>query len=211
MFDVTTLSFFVTASLVLLVVPGPAVLYITARSVDQGRWAGMVSVFGVHLGTIVHVLAAALGVSAILMTSALAFSLVRYAGAAYLIYLGIKRILKKSELEAAGLQPQSHARVFWEGFVVNILNPKTALFFLAFLPQFVDPSRGAVGLQVAVLGALFIALGIVTDGVYALLAGSAARWLRAKPRVLGAQKYLTGGIFIALGVGAALSGSGRKG
>ena len=210
MFDPATFLIFIAACLVLLVVPGPAVLYITARSVDQGRMAGVVSVLGIHLGTAVHVLAAAIGLSALLLASALAFTIVKYAGAAYLIYLGLKRIFSKGNGEAQNLKRESLARIFWEGFVVNILNPKTAIFFLAFLPQFVDPARGMIAGQVLILGTTFIVLGAITDGAYALLAGTAARWIRARPGFMNLQKYLTGGIFIALGLGAALAGQGRK-
>lgn len=211
MFDAATFLIFIAACLVLLVVPGPAVLYITARSIDQGRTAGVVSVLGVHLGTTVHVLAAAIGISALLLASATAFTIVKFAGAAYLIWLGLKRIFSSVEGETQSLKRQSHVRIFWEGFVVNILNPKTALFFLAFLPQFVDPARGAVVLQITVLGFVFIVLGIITDGAYALLAGTAARWIKSRARFMDIQKYVTGGIFIALGIGAALAGNTRKG
>lgn len=210
MFDPATFFLFVAACIVLLLVPGPAVLYITARSVDQGRMAGLVSVLGIHLGTSVHVLAAAIGLSALLLTSAQAFTVVKYAGAAWLTYLGLRRIFGRDNGEAQNIERESLTRIFWEGVVVNILNPKTALFFLAFLPQFVDPVRGMIVGQVLVLGTVFIVLGIITDGAYALLAGTAARWIRARPRFLNMQKYLTGGIFIALGLGAALAGQGRK-
>lgn len=210
MFDPAPFLIFVAACLVLLIVPGPAVLYITARSIDQGRMAGMLSVLGVHLGTSVHVLGAALGLSALLLTSALAFTLVKTLGAAYLIYLGLKRIFSKHSDATREVTRGSLTRIFWEGVVVNILNPKTALFFLAFLPQFVDPARGMIAGQVLVLGTVFIILGILTDGAWALAAETAASWIRARPGFMDKQKYLTGGIFIALGVGAALAGQGRK-
>lgn len=210
MFDPATFLIFIAASLALLLVPGPAVLYITARSVDQGRMAGLVSVLGVHLGTVVHVLAAAIGLSALVLASALAFTIVKYAGAAYLIYLGLRRIFGDNGDEPHSLKRESLNRIFWEGVVVNVLNPKTALFFLAFLPQFVDPARGMIAGQVLVLGATFIVLGIITDGAYALLAGTAAKWIRGRPRFMDMQKYLIGGIFIALGLGAALAGQDRK-
>lgn len=210
MFDLSTFLIFIAACIVLLIVPGPAVLYITARSIDQGRMAGMVSVLGIHLGTTVHVIAAAIGISALLLASATAFTIVKFVGAAYLVWLGLKRIFGASGDETQSLKRESLARIFWEGVVVNILNPKTALFFLAFLPQFVDPAAGMVALQITVLGLTFIVLGIITDGAYALLAGTAAGWVKARPRFMDIQKYLTGGIFIALGLGAALAGNGRK-
>lgn len=215
MFDPATFLIFVAACVALLLVPGPAVLYITARSVDQGRMAGLISVLGIHLGTTVHVLAAAIGLSALLLTSAAAFTLVKYAGVAYLIYLGFRRIFGKGNSARQEMKRESPsrallARIFWEGALVNILNPKTALFFLAFLPQFVDPAHGMIALQIFVLGTVFIVLGVITDGAYALAAGTTAGWIRARPGFLDVQKYLTGGIFIVLGIGAALAGNGRK-
>ena len=168
-------TLFVGAALLLLLVPGPAVLYIVGRSIEQGRLAGFVSDLGIHTATLVHVLAAALGLSALLMSSGLAFSIVKYAGAAYLIYLGLKKILSRqdSAVIEQRLPRLSHARLFRDGFVVNLLNPKTALFFLAFLPQFVDVARGRVVLQIVFLGLTFAVLGLITDGCYAMAAGTA--------------------------------------
>ena len=193
------------------VTPGPAVLYIVTRSVEQGRWAGLVSALGVHVGTLVHVAAAALGLSALLVSSALAFDIVKYLGALYLIYLGIRRLVTSDAAAAASAAaPRSLRRLFAQGIVVNILNPKTALFFLAFLPQFVDPARGQVGLQVLVLGMIFVALGVVSDGLYAIAAGTAGGWLKRDGRVLRAERYVTGGVFVGLGLTAAFAGNGRK-
>ena len=207
----TNIGLFVGAALVLLLVPGPAVLYIVARSVAQGRMAGFVSDVGIHSATLVHVLAAALGLSALLASSALAFSIVKYAGAAYLIWLGLKKIFGRAEeVDADGNLPRhSYARLFRDGFIVNLLNPKTALFFLAFLPQFVDPSRGAAWTQVVVLGATLATLGLFTDGLYALLGGTAGEWIRKQRAGAGlrrARRYVTGGVYIALGAVAAISG-----
>src|SRR5262249_2706798 len=145
-----TLGLFVAAALALLLVPGPAVLYIVSRSVEQGRLAGFVSDFGIHTATLVHVLAASLGLSALLMSSALAFTLVKYLGAGYLIWLGLRKIFAPATApgEQTSALRLSHLRLFRDGFIVNLLNPKTALFFLAFLPQFVELSRGHVALQV---------------------------------------------------------------
>ncbi|MGH3092906.1 MAG: LysE family translocator [Gaiellaceae bacterium] len=144
---------------------------------EQGRGAGLVSMLGVQVGA--RVAAAALGISALLVQSALAFSVVKYAGAAYLVYLGLRRLFARERLEMGSERvPRARGRLFREGIVVNGLNPKAALFFLAFLPQFVDPGAGAVGLQVALLGLLFIAVAVVSDGMYALAAGTAANWLR---------------------------------
>lgn len=210
MFDPSTFLIFIAACMVLLIVPRPAVLYITARSIDQGRIAGMISVLGIHLGTTVHVIAAAVGISALLLASATAFTLVKFAGAAWLIWLGLRRIFGGNADAAQSPKRETLPRIFWEGVVVNILNPKTALFFLAFLPQFVDPAKGMVAMQILVLGATFIVLGIITDGAYALAAGTAAGWVKARPRFIAMQKYITGGVFVALGLGAALAGNGRK-
>jgi threonine/homoserine/homoserine lactone efflux protein len=204
-----TLLVFAPVALGLLVVPGPAVLYIVTRSIDQGRTAGFVSVAGIHLGSLVHVAAAAFGLSAILASSAVAFSMVKYAGAAYLIVLGVRKLLARDEDEApleAGRR-RSLRRVFVQGAVVNVLNPKTALFFLAFLPQFVDVERGAAWLQMVVLGLTFVALGICSDGTYALVASRAGGWLRSSARFRRGQRYVSGGIYLSLGAAAALSGS----
>lgn len=208
----TSIGVFALAALALLLTPGPAVLYIVARSVEQGRVAGLVSVCGITTGTLVHVLAAALGLSALLASSALAFAVVKYAGAAYLIYIGVRRILDRTKTPAVQreLPRRTLRRLYRDGFVVNLLNPKTALFFLAFLPQFVDPSRGAVAFQVAFLGLLFALMGLTSDGLYALAAGSAGRWIKRHGHALRWERYLTGGVFIGLGVTAAFSGAGRK-
>src|ERR1700741_3833309 len=161
----TSIGVFAVAAILLLLTPGPAVLYIVARSVEQGRVAGLASVCGITTGTLVHVLAAALGLAALLASSALAFAVVKYAGAGYLIYIGIRRILSRGEAPAAEVElpRRSLGRLYRDGFVVNLLNPKTALFFLAFLPQFVDPTRGMVAFQIAFLGLLFALLGFVSD------------------------------------------------
>lgn len=206
------LGLFIAAALALLLVPGPAVLYLVGRSVEQGRVAGLVSVLGIHAATLVHVAAAALGLSAILASSALAFAAIKYAGAAYLIWLGLKKLFGRADgvPEGAPLRRHSRARLIRDGFIVNLLNPKTALFFLAFLPQFVDVGHGHVAWQIAFLGLLFTALGFVTDTLYAMAAGSAGRWLRRGHGVLRFERYVTGMLFIGLGVTAALSGQQRK-
>ncbi|HZP36551.1 MAG TPA: LysE family translocator [Methylomirabilota bacterium] len=207
----SSLGLFAIAALVLLLTPGPAVLYIVTRSIDQGRRAGLVSVLGVHVGTLAHIFAAAAGLSALLAASATAFGVVKYLGAAYLIYIGLRRLGDRSSLaapEAGG--PRRLRRAFVDGVVVNVLNPKTALFFLAFLPQFVTEARGHVGEQIVVLGVVFVLLGAVTDSLYALTAGSAACWLRGRPRFLAGERWVTGGLYISLGLVAALSSGQRK-
>lgn len=208
--DGSTILLFVTAALALLLVPGPAVLYIVARGIHQGRAAGLVSVVGVHVGSLVHVAAATLGLSALIVSSALAFSLVKYLGAAYLIYLGMRTLRARQAFEPAAPAPMPLLRVFSQGVVVNVLNPKTALFFFAFLPQFVDPARGSVAVQTLGFGCLFVALGICSDGLYALLAGSVGRWLRRSARFPKLQRWFTGGVYIGLGVTTALVGSANR-
>ena len=199
------------AALVLLLTPGPAVLYIVARSVEQGRRAGLVSTLGIHVGTLVHVAAAAFGVSALLVSSAVAFGLLKYLGATYLIWLGVRRLVARGALEPpVALSPQPLRRIFLQGVVVNVLNPKTALFFLAFLPQFVNVSRGQVAFQILFLGATFLALALMSDGLWAVAAGTAGGWLKRNRRVLRAERYVTGSVYIGLGVTAALAGNGRK-
>jgi threonine/homoserine/homoserine lactone efflux protein len=207
----TSIGLFVVAATVLLLTPGPAVLYVVARSVEQGRTAGLVSVLGITTGTLVHVLASTLGLSALLASSALAFGLVKYAGAGYLIYIGVQRILKRADAPSVplNLPRRSLGKLYRDGFVVNLLNPKTALFFLAFLPQFVDPARGAIPVQIAFLGLLFALMGLTSDGLYALVAGTAGLWIKRQSRHMNWERYVTGGVFIGLGVTAALAG-GRK-
>ena len=202
---------FVLSALVLLITPGPAVLYIVARSIDQGRRTGLVSVLGVELGNSVHVAAAALGLSAILLASTLAFSIVKFAGAAYLVYLGIRTLLRPavSGLAQAGGPPDLR-RAFSQGIVVAVLNPRTALFFLAFLPQFVDLTRGHVSQQFLLLGFLFIGMALITDSLYALLSNAAGSWLRRSAWFPRFQRYLTGTVYICLGVVSAVSGAGRQ-
>jgi threonine/homoserine/homoserine lactone efflux protein len=209
--DPSKLALFAVAAVTLLVIPGPAVLYIVTRSVDQGRAAGLASVCGVHAGTLVHVAAAALGLSALLVSSATAYHAVRWLGAAYLVWLGIRRLLAEDEPSGSVKDPHASrlglCRIFAQGVVVNVLNPKTALFFLAFLPQFVDTSRGSVPFQVVVFGVAFVLLGLVSDGTYALLASTGAGWLRRRPRVARSSRLVSGGVLIGLGLTTALAGS----
>jgi len=205
------MALFAVAAVTLLVIPGPAVLYIVTRSVDQGRAAGLASVCGVHVGTLVHVAAAALGLSALLVSSATAYDTVRWLGAAYLVWLGVRRLLARDEDLPAAAGPDTRRpglrRIFAQGVVVNVLNPKTALFFLAFLPQFVDTSRGSVPFQVVVLGVAFVLLGLLSDGAYAMAASTGAGWLRRRPGVARASRLVSGGVLISLGVTTALAGS----
>ena len=198
--DASTLLLFAAAALALIVVPGPAVLYIVAQSIDRGRLAGVVSALGVAVGGLVHVTAAAVGLSSLLVSSATAFNVVKYAGAGYLIGLGIWTLLRRP-VETAAEIPRARrlSRRFWQGVVVNILNPKTALFFFAFLPQFVDPDKCSAALQIGVLGLLFVVLAVASDSMWALAAGTASERLRGNRRFLAVQRYVSGSVFCGLG------------
>jgi threonine/homoserine/homoserine lactone efflux protein len=208
--DSQTIWLFCLAATALIVIPGPAVLYIVAQSVGQGRKAGLVSASGVASGGFVHVLGATIGLSGLLLSSATLFSAVKFAGAGYLIYLGGRRLL--------GLEPsalltptiaRSRRRLYRDGAVVNILNPKTALFFYAFLPQFLDPDRGSVALQALVLGSMFVAIALVSDSLWALASGSAAEWLKERPLAVQVERWVTGTVLVGLGAAAALTGTQR--
>jgi threonine/homoserine/homoserine lactone efflux protein len=203
-----TFGVFALAALALIVVPGPAVLYIVAQSIDGGRVAGLVSALGVALGGLVHVAAAAIGLSALLVSSATAFTVVKLVGAAYLIGLGLHTLLRRREPpDPAVARERRLRRIFSQGVVVNVLNPKTALFFLAFLPQFVAPDRGSVALQLLVLGLLFVVLAVLSDSLWALGAGTASERLRASRRFLALQRYVSGTVFVGLG---ALTAAARR-
>jgi threonine/homoserine/homoserine lactone efflux protein len=216
MLNLPNLPVFLLAALLLLLTPGPAVLYIIARSLDQGRLAGFVSVLSIESGNLVHVLAATLGLSAILVSSALAFSIVKYLGAAYLIYLGVRRLLtQESPLQQTTYPRKSLSSIYRQGVLVAVLNPKTALFFFAFLPQFVDSSKGSVPLQLLSLGCIFVLMAICTDGLYSVLAGTAGKWFahtvglgagKSAPAFLRIERFAVGSIYIGLGVLAALAG-----
>jgi threonine/homoserine/homoserine lactone efflux protein len=210
--DASTLTAFALTALVILLIPGPAVLYIVSQSVEHGRRAGLAATLGVHTGTLVHIAAAALGLSAILVSSSLAFGAVRLVGAAYLIYLGVRTLLDRTSREALDAAPRERrlGRIYRQGALVNVTNPKTALFFLAFLPQFVDPHGAALPGQIVVLGLVFALLGLVTDGAYGLLAGTAAGWVRGRSAVRSVQRWVTGCIFIGLGVATVFVGSERR-
>ena len=202
----TLLLGFVAASLVVLLIPGPGVVYVVARSAAQGYRAGLMSVLGLSTGAFVHVIAATVGLSAILLASATAFSMVKLLGAAYLIYLGLRTILdRRSRPGIETLAPHSLRRIFWDGVVISVLNPKIAVFFLAYLPQFVDPALGNATGQILLLGVIYVCLALTTDGGYALLAGRIRQWLSGRWARGPLPRYLSGGIFIGLGVQAALA------
>ena len=208
MIAATQLYFFMGAALALLLIPGPAVLYITARSASQGRVAGLVSVLAIETANFVQAIAAALGLSAILLSSALAFDVVKYLGAAYLIYLGIRKLLASDDgTDDEAVKQESLSRIYWQGFAVNILNPKTALFFFAFLPQFVDPAKGNVTGQTLLLGAIFVGMALITDSMFALVASSLAGRLNGNKRFQKGQRYFAGLVYVGLGITTALTGS----
>ena len=198
--------YFVPAALVILLVPGPAVIYISTKSLAEGKRAGLVSVLGVQLADLTHALFAAAGLSAILLTSSLAFDVVKFLGAGYLIYLGLRSILSREDRSTAQSLPvrTKPSTVFVNGFLVDLLNPKTALFFYAFLPQFVGPPAGtAAAEQILVLGIVFVLLGLCTDSSYALFGSLVRNLLSKTSRFRKSGKYLTGGIYLAIGVIAA--------
>ncbi len=208
MIEFSQLYFFMGASLALLLMPGPAVLYITARSANQGRLAGLVSVLAIETANFTQAVAATLGLSAILLSSALAFDVVKYLGAAYLVYLGVRKLLAREEATQKGdLKRESLARIYWQGLVVNLLNPKTAVFFFAFLPQFVNPARGNATAQTLLLGAIFVGMAIITDSLYALLASSLAERLRGNLHFQRGQRYFAGLIYVGLGITTAFTGT----
>jgi threonine/homoserine/homoserine lactone efflux protein len=210
MVDTSRLALFVGAALLLLVVPGPSVLYIVTQSVSYGRRAGLASVAGITTGTFVHVAAATIGLSALLASSALAFNVVKYLGAAYLIIVGIRRLAGLEPDTAGGVRAaRSHASLYRQGIVVNTLNPKTALFFLAFLPQFIS-EHGAAWAQILVLGLIFACLGAMSDGCWALVAGTLGERLRRSTRFPKIQRYVSGSVFVGLGAVAALSAPAKS-
>ena len=201
----STTALFLLAAVALAVVPGPAVAYVVSQSIDRGRRAGLVSALGVSTGGLVHVAAATIGLSALIASSAEAFTAVKLIGAAYLIFVGVRRMVSGEEPEPDTAEPTRAplAHVYRQGVVVNVLNPKTALFFLAFLPQFVDPNRGAVWPQVAFLGVLFVLVAAASDSTYALVSDAIAGRLRRTGTGAKLRRWFTGGVFVALGITAA--------
>jgi threonine/homoserine/homoserine lactone efflux protein len=194
---------FAAASVVLLLIPGPAVAYIVNRSIADGRSAALISVTGLELGSFVHVVAASAGLSAVLATSATAFAVVKWLGAAYLVGVGARTLMTRPARLAMAADRVSRRRAFTQGVVVNTLNPKVALFFLSFLPQFVEPGRGATWSQALVLGSLFVALGLMIDGAWAVLA-SGVRDLLLRGRAQAfVRRWVSGSMFVALGIAAA--------
>ncbi len=208
MHDSARLALFLAASAALIVTPGPAVLYVVTRAASQGRRAGLVSMLGIGVGNAVHALAAALGLAAVLSSSPRAFAVVKYAGAAYLVWLGVRRLATPEPRADGPRAPDPGARVFRDAVVVAVTNPKTALFFLAFLPQFADPGA-PLAPQVLILGATFVAMAMVSDTSYALLAGAVGAWFRRRPAAAAGGRWASAIVYLGLGVAAALAGVRR--
>ncbi|AKS38160.1 RhtB family transporter [Anoxybacillus gonensis] len=209
----STIWLFVISATVLLIMPGPAVFYIMARSIDQGKEAGLVSVLGVSLGGAVHVLAGAVGVSAILMTSATAFTIVKYLGAVYLVYLGCKTLFSTSHENHVASSKTNHKKlwkIFYESVIVEVMNPKTALFFLAFFPQFITPYAGSVPAQFLLLGTIFIILAFINDSLYAILAASIRKWIVGKKGHAKVVNKVTGYLYIVLGIFSTFASPSNK-
>ncbi len=208
MFNLATIGFFSLASIILALTPGPDMLYIATRSMAQGRSAGIVSALGVHSGVLVHTLAAAFGLSAIIVASATAFSIIKYAGAAYLIYLGLKTMAGRAETLVVKKTEYSRFRqIYFQGLITNLLNPKVILFFLAFLPQFVDPAMGNIPLQLILLGLLMVIVTLPIDLGVGLAGGTVGKWLNNRMQIQRTSKWVAGALFIALGIGTALTGT----
>lgn len=215
--DLAHWSVFLTATVILLLIPGPSVLFVVARGIDRGFRAALLSSAGLALGDIFQVVCAAVGLSTLLASSITMFNVVKYGGAAYLIFLGVQRILEKSE--APQINSTTHSTLggersprslIFQGFSVNALNPKTALFFLALLPQFVTPNRGPAWLQILVLGGVFVALGLVTNTIYGRVGGKLGSFAKRSSRFQTATRYVGGGTLVALGVAAALAPSSHN-
>ncbi len=209
--SLSTYAVFLATAMVLLAIPGPAVLYVVTRSIEMGRAGGVSSVAGITTGTIVHVGLATAGLSSLILASTAAFDAVKYVGAAYLIFLGVRRLLTRTEESVdVSRAPRTRRRAYTQGIVVNLTNPKTIVFIFAFIPQFVDVNAGHVGLQVLVLGLSFAGLGFLSDSGYALVAGAVADRLRGSPAIARFERWFGGSVLIGLGVAAAVWSPSRS-
>lgn len=200
--DFENIMFFLAAASILILIPGPSVLYIMARSIEQGYKAGIVSVLGIAVGSLVHIAGAAIGISSILLTSATAFSVVKYLGAIYLIYLGVKKLLEKTPIQQplGVTKNKGLHKIFYDGIIVNTFNPKTAIFFFSFLPQFINVDKGGNASQILFLGILFTIFAVLSDVLYVLLSVKISKWLVGSKKYLRRQKNIIGSIYIALGL-----------
>ena len=194
---------FAIASLALLVIPGPAVLYVINRSISDGRSTALAAVAGLEIGNFMHVVAATLGLSAVIAASATAFGVVKWIGAGYLIYTGIRTLSRKPTAFNQEQKTLTRRKSFTQGIVVNTFNPKVALFFLSFLPQFINTEKGSTALQSLVLGSIFVLLGMCSDGLYAILASALRGPLLRGKSLPFVQRYVAGSVFVLLGIVAA--------
>ncbi|HWR73872.1 MAG TPA: LysE family translocator [Nitrospirota bacterium] len=211
MLSLSQAAVFITGAFIIIVIPGPNILYLIARSIHQGRLAGFISVLGIEAATLVHICAATLGLTSLLLSSAIAFTVVKYAGAMYLVYLGVRKLLERQEEQQEELRTtEGLKQVFIQGFVVNLLNPKTAMFFLAFLPQFVDAGHENATVQIISFGAILVVLALTVEVAYVLLSSQLRLWLNGARRFSKSRRYLAGGAYIGLGLTTALSGSSHK-
>jgi len=202
--SLSTYAVFLATAMVLLAIPGPAVLYVVTRSIEMGRSGGLASVAGITTGTIVHIALATAGLSSLILASHVAFDAVKYLGAAYLVFLGVRRLVTRGvEVVDEESVPRTRARAYRQGIVVNLTNPKTIVFVFAFIPQFVDPGARRVWLQVLVLGLSFACLGFLSDSVYAFAAGTVADRLRGSRGIARFQRWFGGSVLIGLGIVAA--------
>jgi threonine/homoserine/homoserine lactone efflux protein len=206
--DFSTLGAFFAAAFLLNIAPGPDMLYVIGRSIGQGRRAGTVSAVGIFVGCLVHIFVAAVGLAALLRSSPVAYNIVRYAGAAYLVYLGMRVLFERaSTLKAPEIQSAPLGRIFTQGAITNVLNPKVALFFLAFLPQFIQPQRGSVALQIIVLGLIFDVGGTLVNLAVAQAGGRLGDVIKRHSGLARLQRWFTGAVFIGLGMRVALKRS----
>ena len=198
---------FALTGLLLNLTPGNDMIYVASRSTGQGIKAGIVSAFGIMAGCFVHVVAAVVGLSAIISKSAVAFDIIKWLGALYLVYLGLRSLLtKKPSFEVPGVHSfLSYYKIFWQGVITNVLNPKVALFFLAFLPQFILPASTFAHLQILFLGAWFNLSGLIVNILVACLFGKMSNWLSQQPGFLFWQQKITGIVLVGLGIKVALS------
>lgn len=211
MLSMSQLSLFIAGTFLIVVIPGPNILYLIARSIHQGRMAGLASVLGIEAATVVHICAATFGLSSLLLSSALAFNIVKYFGAAYLVYLGICKLFARNEEKVDELEVEgSLMHVFSQGFIVNLLNPKTAMFFFAFLPQFVNAGHGSATKQILSLGIVLVVLATAIELVYVLLASHLRSWFKGNRAFFKWNRYVAGSVYIGLGLSTAFSGSSRK-
>ncbi len=206
MFGVENFLLFVSAGLLINITPGPDMLYVATRSTLQGRKAGVASALGISAGSLVHIAAAVLGLSAIFMYSAMAYTILKWVGAAYLVYLGIKVLISANQpLTQQDLKRADNWKIFRQAVTVNILNPKVAIFFLAFLPQFTNPETGSVTLQILFLGMVFNLGGTIVNLFVGLFFGSAGNWILGHPLARRIQAWITGSVFVGLGINLAMS------